>query len=335
MTSSTREWYLRAARELAATSPRQVEWCVGVADDPRMLELLEAVPRAARQPSLLFAVAAYLGAPDAPYAEWADAVLARADIVAAELPRRRVQTNEPARTAPLAVALARIPGPIALLELGAAAGLCLLPDRYTFRFGTPGGVVERGAGAPVLEVQADAALVPSGLPEIRWRRGLDLAPLDVADEDAVRWLESSLPPDRPERRARLREAVATARQHPPVVARGDARTAMRVLAADAPRDATLVVASLGTAVYLPPADRARLLEAVSELGARAVSYEGRAVLPTVAARWDELVAQGRADAGATFVLALDGEPIASGSAHGDRLVAVRSAGRTGRGERRS
>src|SRR5690606_28476057 len=121
MAESTREWYLRAARELAATSARQVEWCRGVADDPRMLALLDAVPRAARQPSLLFAVAAYLGAPDAPYGRWADAVLARADAVAAELARRRVQTNEPARSVPLVVALARIPGPIALVELGASA----------------------------------------------------------------------------------------------------------------------------------------------------------------------------------------------------------------------
>ena len=328
MTSSTREWYLRAARELAATSPRQVEWCRGIADDARMLALLEAVPRPARQPSLLFAVASHLGVPDAPYPAWADAVLARSERLARELPRRRVQTNEPARTVPLAAALARIPGPIALIELGAAAGLCLLPDHYAYRLRTPGGVVEAGEGPPVLEARLDAELVPD-LPRIVWRRGVDLAPLDVADAEAVRWLEASLPPDRPERHTRLRQAIEVARRVGPLVVAGDALDTLPALAAEAPRGIPLVVASLGTAVYLPPADRARLLPTIADVGARAVTFEGRAVLPEAAARWEELVAAGRADPDAAFLLAIDGEPIASGSAHGDRLVAVRPAGRTG------
>jgi hypothetical protein len=333
--TSTREWYLRASRELAATSPRQVEWCLGVAEDPRMLALLDALPRPARQPSLLFAVAALLGAPDAPYAEWADAVLARADEITAELPRRRVQTNEPGRCVPLVVALARIPGPLALLELGASAGLCLVPERYGYRLRTPAGAVELGAGRPVLEAELDAVLAPGALPDVRWRRGVDLAPVELADADAVRWLEASLPPDRPERLARLRAAIATARSAAPELVAGDALEVLADIAAAAPRGATLVVASLGTAVYLPPADRARLLHAISGVGARAVTFEARSALPEVDERWRALAAEARVDAEAGFVLALDGEPIASGAPHGDRLVAVRPAGRGSGGEFRS
>jgi len=324
MVESTRAWYQRAARELAATSPRQVEWCRGVADDARMLELLETVARPARQPSLLFAVAAFLGVPDAPYAEWADAVLARADAVAAELPRRRVQTNEPARCIPLLVALARIRGPIALIELGASAGLCLLPDRYGYRFATPDGATARlGGGSPVLEGELHAELVPAALPDIRWRRGVDLAPLEVTHAESRRWLEASLPPDRPERIRRLRAALAVAERDAPRVVAGDALETLPALAAEAPRDLTLVVAALGTAVYLPPADRSRLLAAIAAVGGHAVTFEGCFALPEVAERWQALVAEGRADADAGFLLALDGEPIASGSPHGDRLASVR------------
>lgn len=330
MTETTRDWYLRAARELAATSARQVEWCLGVADDPRMLALLDALPRPARQPSLLFAVAAYLGAPDAPYAAWAEAVLARSAELVRELPRRRVQTNEPGRCVPLLVALARIPGRIALVELGASAGLCLLPDRYTSRLAAPDGVVVLGEGEPVLDAEVDAGIAPGALPDIRWRRGVDLAPLDPRDADDRRWLGASLPPDRPDRLARLRAALRTAREHPAEVEAGEALAALPGLAARAPRDATLVVASLGTAVYLPPADRARLLAAIAAVGARAVTFEARAAVPEVAERWAVLAREGRADADAGFVLALDGEPLASGSPHGDRLRAVRPpAGRTG------
>jgi len=329
MIEQTRQWYRRAERELAATSARQVEWCAGVADDPRMLDLLERVPRPARQPSLLFAVAAFLGAPDAPYAEWADAVLARAESLVAELPGRRVQTNEPGRCVPLVMALDRIPGPLALIELGASAGLCLIPERYRYRIRTPRGVVELGDGSPVLEAEADAA--PRALPEIVWRRGIDLAPLDVRDVEAVRWLECSLPPDRPERRARLRAALATAAPDAPAVVAGDALATLPELAARAPADATLVVVSLGTAVYLAPDDRARMLGAIAALGARAVTFEARSALPTVAHRWDELLAQGAGDPDAGFVLALDGEPLASGSPHGDRLRSAES--RLDRGSR--
>lgn len=197
-----------------------------------------------------------------------------------------------------------------------------MPDRYGYRFSTPGGPVELGEGSPLLEGQADAALVPRALPEIRWRHGIDLAPLDPRDADDVRWLEASLPPDRPERAERLRAALAVVRGDPPVVAPGDALAELPGIVASAPRDATLVVASLGTAVYLPAADRARLLDTVRDLGARAVTFEARGALPEVAERWAALAEQGRVDPAAGFVLALDGEPLASGSPHGDRLESV-------------
>jgi len=340
MAESTREWYLRAARELVGTSPRQVEWCRGVAEDRRMLALLDGLPRPARQPSLLFAVAAYLGVPAAGYERWADGVLARADAVAVELPRRRVQTNEPSRSVPLVVALARVPGPIALIELGASAGLCLVADRYGYRFRTAGAATsaatsELGRGTPLLEAQLDAALLPAALPDIRWRAGIDLAPLDASDADARRWLEASLPPDRPERHERLRAALATAASAAPRIVAGDALESLPALAAEVPGELTLVVASLGTAVYLPPVDRERLLSSIRDLDAHAVTFEARAAVPEVSFRWQALATEGRVDADAPFVLAVDGEPIASGTPHGDHLVAVRAAGRAGVGEFRS
>ena len=134
----------------------------------------------------------------------------------------------------------------------------------------------------------------------------------------------------PERLERLRSALATARGDAPVLATGDALETLAEVAAEAPTGATLVVASLGTAVYLPSADRARLPAAIAAVGARAVTFEARSALPVVAERWQALVAEGRADADAGFLLALDGEPIASGSPHGDRLasVRVRSSGRS-------
>src|SRR5690606_8967168 len=135
--------------------------------------------------------------------------------------------------------------------------------------------VRLGDGPPVLDAQLDASLVPAELPDIRWRRGIDLAPLDPTDAEARRWLEASLPPDRPERLDRLRAALAVASRDAPRVVTGDALEALPAVAAGAPRGTTLVVASLGTAVYVPPADRERLLRGIRAVGARAVTFEAR------------------------------------------------------------
>jgi hypothetical protein len=45
------------------------------------------------------------------------------------------QTNEPGRCAVLLPVLAGLSEPLALLEVGAFAGLCLLPDFYAYDFG--------------------------------------------------------------------------------------------------------------------------------------------------------------------------------------------------------
>ena len=87
------------------------------------------------------------------------------------------------------------------------------------------------------------------------------------------------------------------------------------VAASAPSGAALVVVALGTLVYLPPADRAAVARVAAELGARLVTLEPVTALPDVAARLAALTAPDPT----RFVLALDGEPIAYSSAHGDRL----------------
>src|SRR5690606_30803187 len=119
--------------------------------------------------------------------------------------RRRTQTNEPGRCAPLLAALERIPGPLALIELGASAGLCLGVDRYAYRFDDE---PQLGDGSPVLTCATTGeGRAPRRIPEIVWRRGVDLTPLSLRDADDLSWLEALLPPDRPERLERLRAAV--------------------------------------------------------------------------------------------------------------------------------
>jgi hypothetical protein len=309
--SPTADWYDRAAtRDLVGHSALHVDWAAGVARDADVLTLLDRLPRERRQPSLIFSVATWLGAGATDYPAFRTWLVENWPAVEAAARERRTQTNEVGRCAPLVVALARIPGPLALLEVGAAAGLCAVPERYSYRFGDRPIL---GTGEPLIECAIDdPELVPASLPDIRWRLGLDLQPLSVTDADDSAWLEALLPIDRPDRRARLRAALATARPDPPRVIAGDALGDLAAAAAEAPAGLTLVVVSLGTLVYLAPEARAAFPLAVAGLGARLVTLEQSGI----ADRPDGRVPVGR------FALAVDGDAIAEGSPHGDRLRAV-------------
>jgi hypothetical protein len=319
----TSAWYGRAAVELAQTSELQVEWARGIAADPDVLALIDELPREHRQPSLIFSVAAWLGAPAGPWAEVRPWLLVEWPRVAAVARERRTQTNEVGRCAPLLAALDRIEGPLALIELGASAGLCLGADRYAYRFGD-GPVL--GDGEPLLTcATTGAGAAPQRMPWIVWRAGCDLRPLALDDPGDVSWLEALLPPDRPARRDRLRSAIARNAVDPPEVVEGDAVDALPSLLAAAPADAVPVIVSLGTLVYLPPASRTRVLAIAAASRARLVTLEPVTALPEVAER----IAGRHAPEPTPFLLALDGIPIAFSSPHGDRLSWLSPVGQPG------
>jgi hypothetical protein len=121
---------------------------------------------------------------------------------------RRTQTNEAARCAVLLPALASLPGPLALLEVGAAAGLTLLPDVYSYDHGG-----HRVAGldpdAPTMPCRPIGPVpLPNQVPQVVWRAGIDLHPLDVNDDDDMAWLSCLIWPGEDERVERLHQAVA-------------------------------------------------------------------------------------------------------------------------------
>lgn len=141
------------------------------------------------------------------------------------LATRRIQTNEIGRGPGLALGLAcaskHLGEPLALIDAGASAGLNLLMDRYRFRYGNE---VEIGpASSPVLidcRVTPDGLALPSRLPEISARVGLDRDPVDLSDPDNVRWLLACIWPGTG-RQERAAAAMRIASEHPPALVRGD------------------------------------------------------------------------------------------------------------------
>ncbi|GLI27678.1 hypothetical protein ARHIZOSPH14_19200 [Agromyces rhizosphaerae] len=311
----TRDWYTRfAVNEARGQSAIYEAWATGVAGDDEVLDLIRELPRPKQQPNLVFACSRLLGAPEGEYAPWREWLLANWPAVADAALQRATQTNEPRRCALLLPLLAAIEGPIALLEVGASAGLCLYPDRYAYRYDDDPVL---GESDVLLECATTGPVpLPDRLPEIVWRAGLDLNPLRVDDADDMRWLETLVWPEQVERRERIRRAIELARREPVRLVAGDGRERLREVAADAPDDATLVVFHAGTIVYLGRDERAAFADDVCSLAAERgrthwISIEGQGVTPGV---------QPDGTGGSsTFALALDGDLVALAGPHGQSL----------------
>ncbi|BDM73743.1 hypothetical protein HEK616_72300 [Streptomyces nigrescens] len=374
-------------REARGRSDAHEELSARIGQDQELCELLAGSLPAGdkQQPQLLLAAVRHLDGPHAEqgprgaaaYGRWREWTIRHWDQVRDVILRRGTQTNEPARCATLLPLLARLPQPLALLEVGTSAGLCLHPDRYRYAYGYgyeegsgyedgygyegrygygdagapgpghPGGhgtgahhrVVGAGAHAPLVEVgafdspvvfpcqvqapapAAQRAHVPARLPEVVWRAGIDLAPLDpVAEPDDLRWLRSLVWPGDEARADRLSAAVDAVRAVPrPRIVRGDLIDELPALAAEAPAGATLVVFHTSVLSYLPFARReefARLVRSVldgRDGGGHWVSQEHHSVLP-----WLPLPAHHtpRPDDPLQLTLALDGHPVALTGPHG-------------------
>ncbi|AWB88425.1 DUF2332 domain-containing protein [Homoserinimonas hongtaonis] len=319
----TAEWYREFARQVASQSEVYEQWATAVADDDSMLAIIEALPEAKRQPPLVFAVARLLGAGEGDSGDFKRFLIAHAAEVQAECRARPMQTNEPQRCAALLPALTRMGGPLALIELGASAGLCLYVDRFSYDYALDGDAETRvrldpanGPSTVTLSASAPSALVPHALPEVAWRGGIDLRPLNAADEGDAAWLTAMVWPGQRRRLARVRAAIDIARADPPHLLAGDAIDRLADALAAVPPGTTPVVVTAGVLVYIPFAERMRLVDAIRQSGARWVSLEGAGVLPEVRER----LPQG--DHSARFVVALDEHPIAFCSPHGDELAAL-------------
>ena len=217
--------------------------CRHLAGSPAGLSLLQAAPLTQQRPNLLLAAVHHLllaeagDPPTDPLAHYYPSVggrrppdgglgaaletfMARHRASLLRLMQeRRTQTNEVGRCAVLAPALAEIArehGPaLALFDFGCSAGLNLAVDRYRLRYHGPAGDWALGPedGRPVIDCEWQG---PRPGPAPAWqlvrRAGMDQAPVDVADPEALRWLQACLWPSDQVRHDRLQQAAATLRQ---------------------------------------------------------------------------------------------------------------------------
>jgi hypothetical protein len=238
-----------------ASLPLYAALCRHLAEDAELASLLLAARPGQARPVLWLAALhdLVLRRPETPAARWYPSVVGADDVpdgdpwpdvrrtvlehedeLVAQISTHGTQTNEVNRAVYVAVGLMAAARdtpdrPVALVELGASAGLLLAVDRYAVR--VHGEVGEVLLGDPSSSVRcagqdrAGIALMlgpgPRALPPVRGRVGLDLDPVDLADDDAVRWLEACLWPEVPGRVERFRAARDLLRASQPAVLRGD------------------------------------------------------------------------------------------------------------------
>jgi hypothetical protein len=199
------------------------------------------------------------------------------DEIAVRCLTRATQTNEVGRCAILRAVLGSVRASgskeVSLLDLGCSAGLNLLLDEYACVFGETS--VGPSDASVVLHCELRGVLPELVIPRIEARVGLDLAPIDITDDDAVAWLLACLWPDDLDRFERLDRAVAvaTARRDDLVLVQGDMVDALEVAASHAPASSRLVVVNCWSAAYLPQARRHDLAARVASLAtARRVTW---------------------------------------------------------------
>lgn len=182
------------------------------------------------------------------------------------LPTRLVQTNEVRRCALLLpafyLAADRAGGmPLAVVALGASAGLNLLFDRYGYNYDG------RRCGDPNSALQLSCEVrgrlrppLPAAMPAVAGRVGMDLNPLDLRDRDNLTWLLGQIWPNdayRP-RAERVRLAAALQLREPPRLIAGDVVEILPGVVGEIPRDRQVCLLHSFTVYEMPPDVRARL-----------------------------------------------------------------------------
>ena len=295
---------------VGGSSPLYAELAAAVAEDDAILDFLLDLPRSRQQPMLLFGAIAFLDGPPAGPDELRASIREDADRIRETMLTRFTQTNEPARCAALLPALADIDGPVGLVEVGSSAGLCLYPDRYSYEF--DGRPVGPRSAVHLTTSTTGPVPVPDGLPQVAARVGIDQNPLDPDDPDDRAWLRALVwpGPNAAPRLERLDAAAVIAAREPATVLTGDLVDRLPEALDLLPSDCTPVVFHTAVLVYLERTRREEFVALVHSLGVRWIAQESPGVVPGIA---KDLAGP------ESFVLSVDGRPLAVTAPHGGRI----------------
>jgi hypothetical protein len=290
----------------AEISPLYQRVAVALSESDDALRAIETAPARKRHPTVILAAlhdlalaghapalaAAYAAADGDVAADAAiDTLLRMTDSVVAVTVRRRPRPDETGRYTVLYPAIAEAArrvgaDAVGLIDVGCSAGFNLNVDRVGITYNNG-----QLLGDPSSPVQRSASIVGGRpvpvrvVPEVVARIGVDIEPVDVTDADDARWLRACLPPDQPERSAKLEAEMALSASAPAFLMQGDALQVIPDAFARVPPDALPVVTTTWALSRFSLENRLRFLHCLDEAAAgRAVAWvsaEGVGVAPAI------------------------------------------------------
>ncbi|MEG9861363.1 MAG: DUF2332 domain-containing protein [Parvularculales bacterium] len=269
-----------------------------------------------RQPNLIFAaVRKVYGVPNSLH-EFERIIHENREAITQVVNTKITQTNEPARCGALFLALSQMKQEkIALIEVGASAGLCMIPDYYQYSFDGTKIVPNSASGqSPLITCGFDGPM-----PEINknlnivWRKGIDLNPIDLSDKESCDWLETLVWPGQTDRLHRLQTAIAEARQHRLEITGGNLLDHLEASISAAPKEADIVIYHSAVMNYMPPKEVKRFRALMNDLPVNWILQEHSLIFPDLLDPALE-VPRGR------FVLSYNNNILAHTHPHGEDIV---------------
>jgi hypothetical protein len=182
---------------------------------------------------------------------------------------RLVQTNAVRRSLVLRVGVAalafRTEQPLHVIEIGASAGINLRFDRYGYQVGDQ---VFGDRTSPVQIMAECNGRIPDldRLPPIGSVTGIDLNPLDAANEEDQRWLKALVWPDNRDEARLLESALPVVADDPPSIVMGDAIEVCPMVAAGLPQGEPRLVFEIATKMHVRQEQRPAFDDAIASFG---------------------------------------------------------------------
>ena len=279
------------AKDLA--SPMYEELARGVSNDHGLLEIATNTRRYQPAPNMLFAAVQYLllkgiehplfahypimesavQSDRSAFADFRDFCFRHSDSIIELIRSRRTQTNVVRRCTCLLPAFSLVSQesglPLALIDIGASAGLNLNFDRYYYRYQSHGNKVANwGSERSRIHLEAElngSSSFPSLAPiiSVASRNGIDLNPVDLTNPDQLLWLRSLIWPEHVERHQQLIDAATEFTNSDIRMHAGDATEVLPGLMASIPAEHALVVYSTIALYQFPTESRQRLSQSLT------------------------------------------------------------------------
>ena len=287
------EWHAQHIYGISSSnsSPLYAQLSLEIAADPAILSLVAAADLSQQVSNLLLGAVHFLllSGVASPLADYYPSLtpnprprqeaypsfrafcLEHADTIRQMVTTQRVQTNEVQRCTALLPAfgiVAKRSGdrPLALVEIGPSAGLHMLWDKYGYDYGEAGRAGNRESPVQLLCTPQGKLRppLPDPLPTVADRIGIDLAPVDVRNDMAIRWLRALIWPEHTDRAQLLEQAVQIARINPPSIIAGNAADLLPQILLNIPLDAVPCVYHSYTLNQCPNPVRENILDRLIE-----------------------------------------------------------------------